>query len=152
MISLCMIVKDEEQHLENCLNSIKELADEIIIVDTGSKDKTKEIAGKFTNKVYDFKWNDDFSEARNFSLSKATKDWILVLDADENRDRGLTLPQGTLILRLSSATKDRINRNELAAFLVQPNRLLPYILDLTSGSVRRVTLQGREFLALDLSA
>jgi tetratricopeptide (TPR) repeat protein len=82
-ISLCMIVKNEEKNLERCLNSVKELVDEIIIVDTGSSDKTKEIASKFTDKVYDFEWVDDFSKARNFSLSKANCDWILILDADE---------------------------------------------------------------------
>tara|TARA_Y100000310_G_scaffold32447_1_gene30731 strand:- start:1365 stop:2477 length:1113 start_codon:yes stop_codon:yes gene_type:complete len=78
-----MIIKNEEKWLENCLNSIKDFVDEIIIVDTGSIDKSKEIARKFTNNVYDFKWNDNFSDARNFSISKATKDWILYLDADE---------------------------------------------------------------------
>ncbi|MBN2423237.1 glycosyltransferase family 2 protein [Candidatus Woesearchaeota archaeon] len=82
-LSLCMIVKDEEEFLEDCLNHVKDHADEIIIVDTGSKDRTKEIAGKFTDNVFDFIWEYDFSKARNFSLSKATKDWILVLDADE---------------------------------------------------------------------
>ena len=82
-LSLCMIVKDEEKLLERCLDSAKDFVDEIIIVDTGSADRTKEIARKFTDKVYDFKWCDDFSSARNFSLSKAAKDWILVLDADE---------------------------------------------------------------------
>ncbi len=82
-LSVCMIVKNEEKHLENCLNSIKNFVDEIIIIDTGSNDKTKEIAKKFTNKIFDFKWNNNFSDARNFSLSKATKEWILSLDADE---------------------------------------------------------------------
>lgn len=82
-ISLCMIIKDEEKWLENCLNSIKDLVEEIIIVDTGSEDKSKEIAKKFTDKVYDFKWNDNFSDARNFAISKATKSWILSFDADE---------------------------------------------------------------------
>jgi len=82
-ISLCMIVKNEEYFLKSCLESIKDFVDEIIIVDTGSVDKTKEIAKTFTQLVYDFKWKDDFSLARNFSLQKATKDWILVLDADE---------------------------------------------------------------------
>jgi len=82
-ISLCMIIKDEEKLLEECLNPIKDIVDEIIIVDTGSKDKTKETAKKFTTKIYDFRWNDDFSKARNFSISKATKEWILVLDPDE---------------------------------------------------------------------
>lgn len=87
-ISLCMIVKDEEKLLEKCLNPIKTKFDEIIIVDTGSKDNTKDIAKKFTKNVYDLKWNDDFSKARNFSISKATKDWILVLDPDEKIEKG----------------------------------------------------------------
>jgi O-antigen biosynthesis protein len=78
-----MITKNEESFLEQCLNSIKDLVDEIIIVDTGSTDKTKEIAAKFTEKIYDFTWVDDFSKARNESLKYATSDWILVLDADE---------------------------------------------------------------------
>lgn len=82
-ISACMIVKDGEEYLENCLNSIKDLASEIIIVDTGSKDKTKEIAERFTNKVFDLEWNGNFSEARNFAISKAEGDWILSIDADE---------------------------------------------------------------------
>lgn len=82
-ISLCMIVKNEERFLRQCLGSVKDLVDEMIIVDTGSTDRTKEIAKEFRAKIFDFKWNNDFSAARNFSLSKATKDWILVLDADE---------------------------------------------------------------------
>lgn len=82
-ISLCMIVKNEERNLNKCLDCISDYVDEIIIVDTGSKDKTKEVASKYTDKVYDFVWVDDFSRARNFSISKATNDWILVLDADE---------------------------------------------------------------------
>ena len=76
-LSLCMIVKNEEKFLEQCLNSVRELVDEIVIVDTGSTDKTKEIAAKFTNKIF------DFSAERNESLKHATGDWILVLDADE---------------------------------------------------------------------
>src|SRR3989338_4807092 len=82
-ISLCMIVKNEADFLEQCLNSVKEIADEIIIVDTGSTDSTKEIAKKFNAKIIEHKWNNDFSEARNISLQNAAKDWILVLDADE---------------------------------------------------------------------
>src|SRR3989338_5592832 len=86
-ISLCMITKNEEKYLEQCLNSVKDLVDETIIVDTGSTDKTKEIAKRFNAKVYDFKWADDFSAARNESLKHATKDWILILDADEVMDK-----------------------------------------------------------------
>lgn len=82
-ISLCMIVKNEEDTLGKCLNSVKDIVDEIIIVDTGSTDKTKEIAADFTNKIYYFKWINDFSAARNFSFSKATKDYIFWLDADD---------------------------------------------------------------------
>jgi glycosyltransferase involved in cell wall biosynthesis len=82
-ISLCMIVKNEEAVLERCLNSIKDAVDEIIVVDTGSTDKTKQIAAKFTDKIYDFKWINDFSAARNFSFSKASKDYQFFLDADD---------------------------------------------------------------------
>ena len=82
-ISLCMIVRDEEKTIARCLDSIKDVVDEIIIVDTGSIDKTKEIVAKYTNKIYDFEWVDDFSKARNFSFSKATKDYIMWLDADD---------------------------------------------------------------------
>ena len=82
-LSLCMIVKDEEEYLPRCLGSIKPVVDEMIIVDTGSTDRTRDIAIIFGAKVFDFTWKDDFSEARNFSLSKAGGDWIFVLDADE---------------------------------------------------------------------
>ncbi len=78
-----MIVKNEQEFLEKCLESVKEIADEIIIIDTGSKDKTLDIAKKFNAKIFKTKWEDDFSKARNLSLEKATGDWILVLDADE---------------------------------------------------------------------
>ncbi len=78
-----MIVKNEEKFLEACLNSVTELVDEIIIVDTGSTDATKEIAQRFTDNVFDFVWCDDFSAARNESLKHATGEWVLVLDADE---------------------------------------------------------------------
>lgn len=81
--SLCMIVKNEEKVLARCLDSICDLMDEIIIVDTGSKDRTKEIASRYTELVYDFAWTGDFSQARNFSFSKATGDYIYAADADE---------------------------------------------------------------------
>lgn len=82
-VSLCMIVKNEEDVLERCLNSVKGLMDEIIIVDTGSTDKTKEIARKFTDKIYDFEWIDDFSAARNYAFQQATKEYIFWMDADD---------------------------------------------------------------------
>lgn len=82
-LSLCMIVKDEEKTLERCLNSVKSFVDEIILVDTGSTDLTKDIAKKFNAKVYDFEWINDFSAARNFAFSKATSDYIMWLDGDD---------------------------------------------------------------------
>ena len=82
-LSLCMIVKNEASCLAGCLRSVQGLVDEIIIVDTGSTDGTKDIAASFGAKAVDFVWQDDFSAARNESLKHATGDWILVLDADE---------------------------------------------------------------------
>jgi tetratricopeptide (TPR) repeat protein len=82
-VSLCMIVKNEEKHLARCLHSVKPIVDEIVMVDTGSTDCTKEIGVAFGAHVVDFPWVDDFSKARNFALSQASGDWILVLDADE---------------------------------------------------------------------
>lgn len=82
-LSACLIVKNEEKNIANCLRSIKKLADQIVIVDTGSSDSTKEICADFGAEIYDFNWVDDFSLARNFSLQKAKGDWILWMDADE---------------------------------------------------------------------
>lgn len=82
-ISVCMIVKDEEAVLGRCLESLKPIADEIIIVDTGSSDATKEIAFRYTDKVFDYKWQNDFAHARNFSFSKASMEYIYTADADE---------------------------------------------------------------------
>lgn len=82
-ISVCMIVKNEEEQLGECLKSLVPIADEIIVVDTGSTDRTKEVAALFTDKIFDFKWIDDFSAARNFAFSKAKMDYIYTADADE---------------------------------------------------------------------
>ena len=78
-----MIVKNEEKVLARCLDCVKQFADEIIIVDTGSGDSTKKIASKYTDKVFDFAWCDDFAKARNFSFSLATMDYVMWLDADD---------------------------------------------------------------------
>lgn len=88
--SLCMIVKNEEAVLARCLDSVKDVFDEIIIVDTGSADATKSIASAYTDKIFNYTWCNDFSSARNFSFSKATGDYIMWLDADdvlEEKDR-----------------------------------------------------------------
>ena len=82
-ISLCMIVKNEEAVLGRCLESIQDVVDEIVIVDTGSTDKTKEIAARYTDKIYDFPWCDDFSAARNFAFSNGTGESLLWMDADD---------------------------------------------------------------------
>ena len=86
-LSLCMIVKDEEEFLPNCLNSVKGIVDEMIVVDTGSSDRTVEIAEEFGARVLSHPFSGDFSEARNVSISEASSDWILVLDADEEIDQ-----------------------------------------------------------------
>lgn len=85
-ISLCMIVKNEEPVLARCLDSVASMMDEIIIVDTGSTDRTKEIAAQYTSRIYDFTWCDDFSAARNYAFSLATMDYIYCPDADEYLD------------------------------------------------------------------
>ncbi|MBR6325358.1 MAG: glycosyltransferase family 2 protein [Lachnospiraceae bacterium] len=91
-VSLCMIVKNEEAVLARCLDSVADLVEEIVIVDTGSVDATKQIAARYGAKLYDFEWIDDFSAARNFAFSKCTQEYIYSADADEvlegeNRDK-----------------------------------------------------------------
>ncbi len=87
-ISVCMIAKNEEKHIEKCLAAIRSHAPEsaeleIVVVDTGSTDRTKEIAGRYADQVLDFVWVDDFSAARNYSLSHASHNYVLILDCDE---------------------------------------------------------------------
>ncbi len=97
-ISACLIVKNEEKNLVRCLDCLEGIADEIIIVDTGSTDHTMDIALLYTDKVYNYQWEDDFSAARNFSFSKASMEYIYAVDADEvidnvNRMKFLQLKQ-----------------------------------------------------------
>ena len=82
-LSVCLIVKDEQQTIARCLNCAAKFADEIVVVDTGSSDNTVAEVKKFTDKVYFFKWCYDFSAARNFAFKKATKDLVMWLDADD---------------------------------------------------------------------
>lgn len=82
-ISVCIIAKNEEKYIEECLKKLKPYGFEIIVTDTGSTDRTKEIAQKYADKVLDFVWIDDFSAARNFCASHASNNWILALDCDE---------------------------------------------------------------------
>lgn len=90
-LSVSMIVKNEERYLPQCLDSVKDFVDEIVITDTGSVDSSKEICKKYTDKLYDYKWDDSFANARNNSLHKCTGDWIISLDADE------VIPSGTFL-------------------------------------------------------
>lgn len=97
-ISLCMIVKNEENYLARCLDSVTNLVEEIIIVDTGSSDRTVEIASNYTSKIYSYLWKDDFSDARNYSFSKASMDYCMWMDADDvleetEKDKFLRLKQ-----------------------------------------------------------
>lgn len=97
-ISLCMIVKNEELHIARCLDSVAKLVDEIIIVDTGSTDRTVEIVSGYTQKLYSYSWNDDFSDARNYSFSKASMEYCMWMDADDvldesEKDKFLQLKQ-----------------------------------------------------------
>ncbi|HEX3800411.1 MAG TPA: glycosyltransferase [Verrucomicrobiae bacterium] len=82
-LSVCLIVKNEEQFIEKCLASVRDLAHQIVVVDTGSTDRTVELAKKFNAEIHTFAWSDDFSAARNEALKHATGDWVLSLDADE---------------------------------------------------------------------
>jgi tetratricopeptide (TPR) repeat protein len=91
-VSLCLIAKNEEQRLPKCLDSVADLVDETIVVDTGSTDRTKQVATERGAKVFDFPWRDDFAAARNESINHATGEWIFWLDCDhwldeENRQR-----------------------------------------------------------------
>lgn len=102
LLSIAMIVKDEEAMLGACLDSVKAIADEIVIVDTGSVDKTVEVAKNYTDKVYSYLWQDDFSAARNFAIDQCCCDWILFLDADER----LAATRELLSELITSTTKE----------------------------------------------
>jgi glycosyltransferase involved in cell wall biosynthesis len=85
-LSLCMIMKNEEKWIAQCLDSVKGVVDEIIIVDTGSTDRSKEIAESYGASIFNYEWNNNFAEARNYSVERASGEWILWLDADEKVD------------------------------------------------------------------
>ena len=117
-ISLCMIVKNEEQVLSRCLDSLAGLMDEIIFVDTGSCDRTREIAAHYTDKIYDYIWKDDFADARNFAFSKASMEYIYTADADEvlddeNREQFRLLKEAMVpeveIVQMKYVTKNEFN-------------------------------------------
>ena len=122
VLSLCMIVRNESEHLARCLTSAQAHVDELIVVDTGSQDDTVAIAQRFSATVYHFDWCDNFAAARNFSLGKVTGDWILLLDADE-----------TLVVETATF------RQQLAA---APLELMGYALTRTEINLQEGDLSG----------
>lgn len=130
-VSLCMIVKNEEEVIGRCLESISDLVDEIIIMDTGSTDNTKSIAGQYTKHVFDFQWIDDFAAARNAAFDKASMDYILWLDADdvleaENREKFTALKE-SLDPAVDSVTMEyhlAFDEYGKVSFSVRRNRLV----------------------------
>ena len=129
-LNLVMIVKNEERCLERCLFSVRELIDEIIIVDTGSIDRTKQIALSFGAKIFDYEWNNDFSSARNFALSKSNSDWNLVLDADEylvngSRQDIVNFLENTNSLGAIQIRNAYMDNNEISYGINYITRLIP---------------------------
>ena len=119
-ISVCIIAKNEEQRIERLLTSLIPYNFEIIIVDTGSTDRTKEFAKKYTDRIYDFTWVDDFSAARNYSLSKASNDWILMMDCDE-WIKSLDLEELSYFRKHLSTAVGSVTRENLTGSLLHPS-------------------------------
>lgn len=131
-ITLCMIVKNEEAFLEKCLSSVQNLADEMIIMDTGSTDDSMDIARKYHAKVYDYEWDDHFANARNEGIAKAAKDWILWIDADECLDiqdpqafkKALShIEANILSLPITNFTSDRTDSEDYTSYIHYQPRL-----------------------------
>ena len=116
-ISVCMIVKNEQAVISRCLDCVKSFADEIIIVDTGSTDDTKNIAKQYTSQVFDFLWCDDFSKARNYSFSLANCDYIMWLDADDI----ITKANQQKILNLKNQLQNAPIDCIMAKYVLSPN-------------------------------
>jgi Flp pilus assembly protein TadD/glycosyltransferase involved in cell wall biosynthesis len=134
-LSLCMIAKNEEANLPRVLSSVCGLVDEVILVDTGSSDRTREIARSFGARVYDFPWCDDFAAARNEALRHATGEWILVLDADDEVDQAeflrlkalLGVTDCTGFMLPIRSPLDREGRNVMTNYLVRVFRNDPRV-------------------------
>lgn len=130
-ISLCMIVKNEEMHIARCLDSVAELVEEIVIVDTGSTDRTVEIVSDYTSKVYSYPWKDDFSDARNYSFSKASMDYCMWMDADDileesEKDNFLRLKQSLtpdidIVMMKYNTSFDEAGRPSFSYFITSRN-------------------------------
>ena len=113
-LSACLIVKNEEKRLPQCLDSLRSLADEIIVVDTGSRDRTIAIAKKYQARVFNFEWCDDFSQARNYAIAQAKGKWILIIDADEVLEQK-AIATLQAIMQRSDCLAANLLRNEVGA-------------------------------------
>lgn len=109
MLSVCIITKNEEQNIRRCLECLKPTGFELIVADTGSSDRTKEIAAEFTHKVYDFPWCDDFAAAKNFAISKSSQTYVMVIDSDEFLEE-IDIPALTALLQKYPHRAGRILR------------------------------------------
>lgn len=109
-ISVCMIAKNEDNHIEECLKRLRPCKFEVIVVDTGSVDRTVEIAHRYADKVFHFAWCDDFSAARNFSTQQASNDWVLIIDCDEYLEN-VNLAELEEVLEKNSRSMGMIIRN-----------------------------------------
>ena len=149
ILSLCMIVKDEEENLACCLDCVQDIVDEIIVVDTGSSDRTIEIAKSYGAKIFHFRWSDDFSAARNVSITNAIGSYILWLDADDRLDdRGrsdlLNLKRGLPVDGQKAFAFLIVCRNNLGdAAVYYQTRIFP--------NIKRIRFEGRVHESLDPS-
>lgn len=109
MISVCIITKNEQENIERCLKSLMPYEMEIIVVDTGSTDNTKDIVQRYTDKVFDFEWCDDFAAAKNFAISKTSNDYIIMLDSDEYIDKF----EESELIRTIGNNSDKVGRIQI---------------------------------------
>ncbi|MCK4815235.1 glycosyltransferase, partial [bacterium] len=158
-LSLCMIVRDEQANLSKALDSLTGIVDEIIVVDTGSQDETKEIARKFNAKIIDIDWEDNFSKARNAGLRHATGDYILCLDADEYIDPRERIKLALLKMILPSARdvafRVKIDMEdpdeELTAIWHLPNTIQPDCPVRLVPARKEICFKGHAFESMDKS-
>lgn len=135
-ISVCIIGKNEEKYLDDCLRHLSLYDWEIVFLDTGSTDKTKEIAHKYTDNVYDFEWIKDFSAARNFAATKATRDWILAVDCDEFLEPFdsasllkmlKTYPESSAFINQCNLSEDLVNYTRSEVYRFYPKKVFHWV-------------------------
>jgi glycosyltransferase involved in cell wall biosynthesis len=134
-ITLCMILKNEEDHIRRCLESIKGHVDEIVVVDTGSTDKTMDICREYGAKIYEHPWENSFSKARNQALGYVTTEWILQLDGDEEMDAE-SAP------KIREVVRSAHNSTTNLCYLTLLNRALGSSVDLTTINTGKIIRMG----------